>query len=160
MFQCIVVPLDGSKLAEQVLPYAASMAKSFGARIQLVQVVASSSQLSSMGMMGAGDAGGAPRDFAALEAALTAEVSHTRTYLEKIATDLRKNSVQVDWEVRRGVAAMEIAGCARQHQADLIAISTHGRGGLARLLFGSVADRVLREAGIPVLLVPPTEGTS
>ena len=59
--------------------------------------------------------------------------------------------------MRSGAPAQEIVAAAREAGADLIAMSTHGRGGLGRLIFGSVAEAVLREAEIPVLLMRTTE---
>ena len=153
MFQCIVVSLDGSELAEQVLPHATAIAQRFNARLQLLQIVALSHQVFNVGWAGAGDVGGVPPDVTVLDTAFQTEADRAGAYLEGIAASLRSTSVQVAWEVRQGTPAQEIAECAPQHEADLIALSTHGRGGLASLLFGSVADRVLREARIPVLLI-------
>jgi nucleotide-binding universal stress UspA family protein len=65
--------------------------------------------------------------------------------------------VRVETGVRRGVPGEEIVAAARECEADLIAMSTHGRGGLGRLVFGSVAQDVLRRAEIPVFLMRTTE---
>ncbi|MBI4337644.1 MAG: universal stress protein, partial [Chloroflexi bacterium] len=63
--------------------------------------------------------------------------------------------LQVEWETRRGDAASQIIRYVKERGIDLVAISTHGRSGLSRLVFGSVAEKVLREAGVPVLLIKP-----
>jgi len=65
--------------------------------------------------------------------------------------------VRVEGRVRRGNPADEIVAAARETGADIIAMSTHGRGGLGRLVFGSVAQAVLRHVDIPVLLMRATE---
>jgi nucleotide-binding universal stress UspA family protein len=78
-------------------------------------------------------------------------------YLAPVAVELRNKGVRVTTEVRSGAPAQEIVAAAREAGADLIAMSTHGRGGLGRLIFGSVAEAVLREAEIPVLLMRTTE---
>jgi nucleotide-binding universal stress UspA family protein len=78
-------------------------------------------------------------------------------YLAPLAVELRNKGVRVETRVRRGQPADEIIAAARATGADLIAMSTHGRSGLGRLVFGSVAEAVLRQAGIPVFLLRATE---
>jgi nucleotide-binding universal stress UspA family protein len=78
-------------------------------------------------------------------------------YLAPIAAKLRNKAVRVEGRVRRGHPADEIVAAARETGADLIAMSTHGRGGLGRLVFGSVAQAVLRHVDTPVLLMRATE---
>lgn len=74
-------------------------------------------------------------------------------YLAPIAAALRAQGVETTWEVRRGHPAEEIIAAAREQHADLIAMATHGRTGLGRLLFGSVAEVVLRHAPVPVFMI-------
>ena len=78
-------------------------------------------------------------------------------YLTPIAADLRAKGVRVTTMVRRGEPTAEILAGARAADADLIAMTTHGRSGLGRLLFGSVAEAVLRQADIPVFLMRQSE---
>jgi nucleotide-binding universal stress UspA family protein len=79
-------------------------------------------------------------------------------YLTAIAAELRAKGLRVDTQVRTGDDAVEeILAGARDVGADLIAMTTHGRGGLGRLLFGSVAEAVLRQADIPVFLMRQTK---
>jgi nucleotide-binding universal stress UspA family protein len=78
-------------------------------------------------------------------------------YLTPLAVDLRRRGVRVKTEVRRGEAAEEILKSAREAKADVIAMTTHGRTGLGRMLFGSVAETVLRESELPVLLMRSSE---
>jgi nucleotide-binding universal stress UspA family protein len=77
-------------------------------------------------------------------------------YLASIAADLRAKGVSVTTAVRRGEPVAEILAGAREVDADLIAMTTHGRSGLSRLLFGSVAAAVLSHAEIPVFLMRQT----
>jgi nucleotide-binding universal stress UspA family protein len=70
---------------------------------------------------------------------------------------LADKGVRTRLEVRHGTPVTEIVGCAQAVGADLIAMTTHGRSGLGRLLFGSVAESVLRHAEIPVFLMRLTE---
>ena len=76
--------------------------------------------------------------------------------IAKACAALRANRVNAYLELREGVAAEEILRVARQKKADLIAISTHGRGGAVRLIVGSVAEDVLRGAEVPVLVTRPS----
>lgn len=78
-------------------------------------------------------------------------------YLAPLAVELEKKGVRVKSQVRRGIPAPEIVAAAREIGADLIAMSTHGRGGFGRMIFGSVAEAVLHQAEIPVFLMRATE---
>jgi len=78
-------------------------------------------------------------------------------YLAPIAAELRAKGVRTTTMVRRGEPDGEILAGAREAGADLIAMTTHGRSGLGRLLFGSVAEAVLRQSEVPVFLMRQTE---
>jgi nucleotide-binding universal stress UspA family protein len=78
-------------------------------------------------------------------------------YMAPIGAALRAQGVETAWEVRRGRPAEEILAAARERGADLIAMATHGRTGLGRLLFGSVAEAVLRHASVPVFMIRQPE---
>jgi nucleotide-binding universal stress UspA family protein len=79
-------------------------------------------------------------------------------YLAPLAVELRNKGLRATIQVRRGEPDEEIVRVAKETGADLIAMSTHGRSGLGRLLFGSVAEAVLRHADVPVFLLRATEG--
>jgi nucleotide-binding universal stress UspA family protein len=138
----ILILLDGSALAEQVLVPALDLARLMEAPCSLLRVVESRSSPADRGRDG-------PPEKAQAEA-----------YLECVAAWVRDQGVQVGARVivaRHAVKAIleEAAGQA----SNLIALATHGRGGLQRLLLGSVADRVVRAAGSPVLVYRPTTMT-
>jgi nucleotide-binding universal stress UspA family protein len=120
----ILVPLDGSALAEYALPYALRLTRAAGGRLVLVRA--------------APDAPTRQR----AEAELAATASRLFTA-----------GAQVESHVRRGAAGDVILDGARAWEAGLIVMATHGRSGLGRWLYGSVADHVLRRAEVPVLLV-------
>jgi nucleotide-binding universal stress UspA family protein len=155
MYGKILVPLDGSKLAEVVLPYVRELAQRFDSEVTLIQVVTSFSKLVAETM----PAGLEPTGAAAavgLEAAseaLKAERQGARSYLAKVTRRLKGRQIKVRAEIVEGAAGDSIVEYAHHHGMDLIAMSTHGRSGLLRLVFGSVADHVLRQAGTPVLLI-------
>ncbi|HXG01991.1 MAG TPA: universal stress protein, partial [Candidatus Binatia bacterium] len=77
-------------------------------------------------------------------------------YLDSLAAELRDRGVRVRTVVRRGDPVTEIASAARELEVDLVAMTTHGRSGLGRLLFGSVAEAVLRSTDLPVLMMRQT----
>ncbi|MFN3975368.1 MAG: universal stress protein [Dehalococcoidia bacterium] len=155
-YRLIVVPLDGSSLAEEVLPQVEALASVSRAEVVLVQVVPLVSQVLNLGLAGGPDVGPLPpAQVEALSKAMEAEVERAKTYLEQVAQRLRQKGLQVATEVRRGDPGEEIVALAKERRADLIAISTHGRSGLSRLVFGSVAETVIRSAGTPVLVVKP-----
>jgi nucleotide-binding universal stress UspA family protein len=82
-----------------------------------------------------------------------ARTKDAEEYLAPIAATLRAQGVDTSWAIRRGRPADEILAAAKESGADLIAMATHGRTGLGRLLFGSVAEAVLRHAPVPVFMI-------
>jgi len=150
MYRHILVPLDGSDLAEAALPHAAAVARRFGATLALLQVVTTlpTTAAIDMGATGAADA-------AMSVEALEASEQAAHEYLDQVARRQELGDIQMQTTVVRGRPAREIVRLAQGEGVDLIVMSTHGRSGLGRLVFGSVADQVLRESGIPILLVRP-----
>lgn len=124
MVGTVIVALDGSKLAEQALPIAQQIAENMGVVITLLQVI--------------------PPD---APAELRDEASE---YLEETAVAL---AFPTQVMIRIGEPAAEIIAGAAEMPAPVIVMTTHGRGGLGRLLYGSVADQVVRDSHVPVLLV-------
>lgn len=150
MISRIVVPLDGSEVAEAVLPWVRDLALGLHAKVHFVQVVDLKTELLAS-EVGARTA----RDPSAVATQLEKDTKAAEDYLSGLATAWQAEDIEAKWEVVRGSPATSIIDFAHAHEADIIAMSTHGRSGLGRLLFGSVADQVLREAGTPVLLVKP-----
>jgi nucleotide-binding universal stress UspA family protein len=140
MIRQILVPLDGSELAEHALPIAAELARRAGAAVILMRGVSMVTE--SLGMLAAG----APELMGLAE-------DGARGYLGEVARGLAGQGLTVVIEIRLDPAADGILACAEEQAADLIVMSTHRRGGLGRWVYGSVADRVLRGAPIPMLLV-------
>jgi nucleotide-binding universal stress UspA family protein len=137
-FQRVMVPLDGSALAEAILPLVASLAQGQGLEIALLRVVPAVPPQVVEGM----------RHTVDTVARLRVEAE---AYLAGVAEGLTAAGWTVLTAVRVGDAAAEIVAAAREGEADLIAMTTHGRSGLKRLLFGSVAEAVLRNTPVPVL---------
>jgi nucleotide-binding universal stress UspA family protein len=144
-FKKIVVPLDGSTLAEQVLPRVLTLAKLEGAEVSLVQVLI-------------------PRSYSQKEIPdpglpwWDREVSLARAYLFGVASKLHRNGLIVTTDIVIGEdAANAIGDFASRGKADVIAIATHGRGGLARMLRGSVADAIMHSGRMSMLVLKPDE---
>jgi nucleotide-binding universal stress UspA family protein len=133
----LLVPLDGSSLAERALPYAATLARGSARPLVLLHV------LTPMPPRGE-------------------ELIHedaARVQLNAVAERLRSDSLGVETVVSstlRGGVAQVISEVAQRHGCELIVMSTHGRGGLGRWLYGSVADEVLRRGSLPLVLVSVT----
>jgi nucleotide-binding universal stress UspA family protein len=143
MYARVVVPLDGSELAEQALTDAEDLARLAMAALHLVRVV-DPTRLDHFGLDQLVAASTLGEKIEEAERAATA-------YLEDIAARLRERDLTVQSEVRRGAPAAEIVAVA--NPGDLIVMLTHGRSGLGRWFLGSVAEAVVRQAPVPVLLV-------
>lgn len=142
-FKRIVVPLDGSTLAEQILPRVLTLAKLEEAHITLLNVLV-------------------PQSYSQKEVVdpvlpwWEKDISVAQTYLHRIARRLRRNGLTVTTDiVISDNVASAIGDFASREKADVIAIATHGRGGLARLIRGSVADAVMHSAKASMLVFKP-----
>lgn len=142
-FKRILVPLDGSSLAEQILPRVLTLAKLEEAEITLLNVLV-------------------PHSYSQKQIVDSnlpwwdKDISLAQTYLFRIAGKLRRNGVLVTTDIVVGEnVASAIGDFASREKADLIAIATHGRGGIVRMLQGSVADAVMHSARISMLVLKP-----
>ena len=131
MLTSILVPLDGSTFADRALPFAVSLASAHGARLSL---------LHTMPVVPA-----VVHPWSELDVAAK---------LEGMAAQVRERGLQATARTAYGDAASTILDAATDVRADLIVMATHGRSGTGRWLYGSVADRVLRQAAVPVMMVP------
>jgi nucleotide-binding universal stress UspA family protein len=156
VYERIVVALDGSAMAEQILPYVEALAEKFASSLTLMRAIMPIEKVAALVEPAIG---GVPLDPSLIEDTVESEEHEATTYLEHVANDLRLRGLTVNVEIPQGSAVDTILECARQTQADLIALTTHGRSGLQRLVYGSVADGVVRQATSPVLLVRVRWGT-
>jgi len=145
MYKRVLVPLDGSMVAEAIVPFILEIAGPLDIDVALLRVIVPTLPvvLESGGPIAADD--------------VEKLREGAEEYLATVAADLRARGVRVTLAVRYGDAVAEILAGAREAEADLIAMTTHGRGGLGRLLFGSVAEAVLRHAEVPVFLMRQTK---
>jgi len=141
----IVVPLDGSAVAETALPTAKRIAKKLGLEVYLIRVLDNPYS----GFMSGGG------HYAVNVDELLKDIrDQGRTYLEAKMAELRKRGVeQVSYLLQEGIAADEIVSVADQTPESLIVICSHGRAGVKRWALGSVAETVVRHSGNPVLVI-------
>ena len=140
MYNKILVPLDGSELAECALPHVEGIAKLFGAEVDLVRVI--------------------PHMHATYMVEITDEImakeeEEVDRYLNKIAKEMEAKGIKVEKCVHRGHPAEEIIKHTETRDCDLIIIASHGRSGLGRWTHGSTADKVFTHSHAPVLMVRP-----
>ncbi|AWB26658.1 universal stress protein [Halococcoides cellulosivorans] len=139
MYDRILVPTDGSAEMETVIDHAVNLAQDHGATLHAVYIV----DTATMGRM--------PVDSSwdSLAEMLREDGERALATVEDRAGD-----VPVERELREGAPSRAIVEYAEACDADVIVMGTHGRGGIDRLLLGSVAERVVRTATVPVLVVP------
>jgi nucleotide-binding universal stress UspA family protein len=146
MFDRILVCLDGSSHSEQMVPYATEIARRFGSRVTLLQVLQIPSSLAAASAQGAENV---------IEEELRRLSFEAHQYLDGVAAQLKESNVEADVVVIEGTPGDAIVEYAKQSSADLIVVATHGRKNIGRLVFGSVADHVMRHTTTPVLSMMP-----
>lgn len=148
LYTRIIVPLDGSKLAERALTEAKQLAALTGAKLWLIRVIDYSSRdrFGDFGML---------YEYETIAKALEEERVIAEAYLGDLAKSMTAEGLAVSTEIIDGIAARAIVREAKP--GDLIVMATHGRTGMKRWFIGSVAEEVLRHATVPVLLVRADE---
>lgn len=144
MYEEILVPQDGSEMAEAAIPHAEALAKAFGSRVTIIYVIEPVSIYPQPGIIG--PVISVPMD-------TEQEKENLRGYLEKSVESLKKDGVDARYVIEEGDAALRIIDYSHETGINLIIMTTHGRSGIARWVYGSVADKVLRESKLPVLLI-------
>ncbi|MBM2824726.1 MAG: UspA protein [Dehalococcoidales bacterium] len=146
MYKKILAPLDGSELAECSLQHVRAVAA--GCQVPEVVLLRVVEPMSSLAYAAYAETNGEW-----LAQTEEEEKARARDYIEKMAVRLKKEGIAAQAVVISGKAADEILNYANKNQVELIIMSTHGRSGISRWAFGSVADRIVRHAKIPVLIV-------
>lgn len=136
MYKKILVPLDGSELAEVALPYAEGVAGRLKAELVMLMVCPETDPV-----------------YAAFGDDAKLRQAGAGRYLHRLANDFKEQNIEVRLEVRLGPSASTIVDMAEEEGFGLIIMATHGRSGLGRWVLGSTADKVLRAATRPVLLI-------
>ncbi|MCS6849086.1 MAG: universal stress protein [Anaerolineae bacterium] len=158
-YRRILVPLDGSELAHTVLPYVRKLAACTGAEVLLMQAVPEPEPevIMTHAQFGWGRAmsGSIVSGSGDLARWIEHATAAARDSLDAAAAVLAESGIRVETTVSVGRPAEAILDMAERRGVDLIAMATHGYGGIRRFLIGSVADRIVRHAHAPVLLVRP-----
>ena len=141
-YQRVLVPLDGSELAEEVLPLVEKLAGPVDAEVTLLRVVEPISAGEAMASAGV-----------VTPDALLGREMDAKAYVATAARRMAAKGIRVKPRVSLGQPAEAILSAIGETGAELVAMTTHGRSGVARLLFGSVAEAVLRGSPVPVLLI-------
>lgn len=145
MFKKILCPVDFSQFTEEILGYAAEIAKRFGSELHLLHVIPNLNY------------------FTPYESFLTPEnlVAIERNIEGEVAKDFEKISKKLDIPftrvIKTGVTFVEIIDYVRDNGIDLVVMGTHGRSGIEHILIGSVAEKVVRKAPCPVLTIRPKD---
>ena len=149
MYRKIMVPLDGSELAECVLPHVEAIAT--GCKIASVVFVRVMSPIQlTANVPTDGILGFSEKKLEQMEAH---RKQNAEAYLKKIVESTRLEGADLSYEVLKGPVASALANWAENNGVDLIVIASHGRSGISRWVMGSVSDRVLRAACVPVLMI-------
>jgi nucleotide-binding universal stress UspA family protein len=143
MYDTILVPLDGSKRSEIIINHITKLAQNFNSKLILLTAVEPRLLQGSEDVVVPGRSLSTTRE----------ETKKAETYLSNLQKELSQNDIQVETRVIAGSPAAVIKETAEQENADLIAIASHGRGGLARVFYGSVAAAILNQVDRPLLLV-------
>jgi nucleotide-binding universal stress UspA family protein len=149
MYTKILVPLDGSERAEQILPHVEMLAKAGDAKVMLLQIVDPTIDEIGPSFYMAGTAQDLELHWDLLEKA----EDRAKQYIKGKARELREQGIEASFRVLRGNVVEAIIQEAEEQDADLVAMASHGRTGLQRAFYGSVANGVLHKIDRPLLLV-------
>lgn len=143
MYQTILAPLDGSTRAEKILPYVEELAHKFGSKVILMQIVEPVVAVV------------APYDVVPMYYAeeLDRRTNEAKNYLAALEKQWGEKGIEVKTVVESNPVVSGIIEVAEREQVDLIALASHGRSGLARAFYGSIAAGVLHQADRPLLII-------
>ena len=142
MYHKILVPLDGSKRAEKILPHAEEMAKRYKAKIILLQVVEYKAITITEGAY-----------ITLSDQEFDQANNQAETYLEEIQGEFRGENIESQTHVINGPVVEGIISIAAKEGVDLIALASHGRGGVSRVFYGSVAAGLVHGVDRPLLII-------
>ena len=159
MFEKVLVPLDGSRLSAKAIDYAVEVAKRFSSEILLLEVIEPVNPIIPPVMPGGTDAGLTASPIAiqnAVKAAQIeekADVKQAKRYLSSKVRQLEAKGVKSSSHIVMGVPADMILAFGKKNKIGLVIMTTSGKSGLKRALMGSVADKIIRDPGFPVLVI-------
>jgi len=143
MYNVILVPLDGSARAEAILPHVDNLARAYQAKVILLQVVEPEPLIVGPDVV-----------YPIVNQEMMAErTKAAEAYLAKRRAEFEKEGIEVETRVAHGPVVEEIINRAERSKVDLIAMASHGRTGLSRVFYGSVAAGVLHKVDRPLFLI-------
>ncbi len=143
MYHCILVPLDGSKRAEAILPHVEELSKRLGAKLVFLQVVESPPIISDSEVP----------YLEVFQEQMEEMTKRAELYLKGIRGEFREKGIECKMQVGHGSVVEGVINIAESQNADLIAIASHGRSNLSRVFYGSVAAGILHRAERPLLVI-------
>jgi nucleotide-binding universal stress UspA family protein len=149
MYNTVLVPLDGSRRAERILPYVEKLAHSFDSKVVFLQVVETNSIYIHPYSY--------PSNFDLEKEAREKIRGEAEAYLAGLQGEFREKDLRTSFIVTEGPVVSTIINVAGREDADLIAMASHGRTGLARVFYGSVAAGVLHQVDRPLLIIRSEE---
>jgi nucleotide-binding universal stress UspA family protein len=141
-YKKVLVPLDGSKRAEKILPHVEELAHRYEAKVILLQVVEYQTAVSPEGAY-----------MPMTQTQIDELKQEAESYLTGLANSLKQKSIQCTARVVYGPVVESITNSAERENVDLIAMASHGRSGLARVFYGSIAAGILQNVDRPLLLI-------
>ena len=142
MYNTILVPLDGSKRAEAIIPHVEELSQRYGAKVIFLQVV----EPKIVGI-------GSDVTYSVYQDSVSSINKEAESYLDGIKNEFKEKGIEGYSKVVHGYIVETIIDVAKREDVDLIALASHGRSGLSRVFYGSVAAGVLHRADRPLLLV-------
>ena len=143
MYHCILVPLDGSKRAEAILPHVEELAMRFGAKLIFLQVVEPPPIIT----------GSEVPYMEGFQEQMEEMTKQAGLYLKSVRGEFREKGIESRMQVIHGPVVEGVISIAESQEADLIAITSHGRSRLSRVFYGSVAAGILHRADRPLLVI-------
>jgi nucleotide-binding universal stress UspA family protein len=155
MFKKILVPLDGSRLSSKALPYADELARKFNGEVTLLRVVKPTTPVIITDPSGIGGSMGAQVSIEAARITDKQNTTNAERYLHTQVKRLKDKGIKATSLVIVGGYAESIIKCYHKNRMSIVVMTTHGRSGFKRAILGSVADKVIHEPGLSVLVVHP-----
>jgi nucleotide-binding universal stress UspA family protein len=141
MYQTLLVPLDGSSRAESILPHVENLAMQFKSKVYFLQIVTLH------------DATIQIDDIDQYQYNFNQKKEEIRAYLARIQEEFQKKGIVASYLIEEGAVVETILSVAQRENADLVAIASHGRSGLSRVFYGSVAAGIMQQIDRPMLVI-------
>jgi nucleotide-binding universal stress UspA family protein len=148
MYKKILVPLDGSKRAEAILPHVKNLALCFKTEVILFIVIEPGDLLAHDEIIG----------MSIFQEKLDQHIKETESYLASLLEQFREEGIKVQTQIGHGPIVKAILDTAKSENADLLAMASHGRSGLSRTFYGSISAGVLQRIDRPLLLIRARNG--